>query len=402
MRAPDPPAQGLAQRPTVAQANDGRRRWLWAAALAGVVGWVANAVMLCVFGRGWDLDLRVYLGGGHALLSGADAYVEHFTPLHLPFSYPPFALIVMSPLSLLPTGVVEVLWWCLGALALTASIKITLRAAGAERFTQWTLALGIGGVAAIAAEPVRGGIDLGQINVELMLMVIADLLVVRGRGRGLLVGIAGAIKLTPLYFVLYFAITRDWRALRNSLAAFAILTGGSSLLLPHESSLYFFHELRMPGKFGGLGSVSNQAWAGVFHRTPFLGMPGSSALLVVLCLATTGLVIWVAVLVVERSPVQAMVVIGIGALLVSPISWSHHWCWLVLFPVTAWQLRRDRALLTINLIVLACATLGVYSFFRHGPSRSIASALLVVLAASSLVIWLCHGLRVRASALIAA
>src|SRR6516162_9392936 len=93
------------------------------AALAlGVVGWLASALALLVWGRGWNLDLRVYLAAGHALLQGSPVYALRFTERSLPFSYPPFALAALSPLSLLPQGLVEVLWWVLNAVALTATV----------------------------------------------------------------------------------------------------------------------------------------------------------------------------------------------------------------------------------------------------------------------------------------
>ncbi len=357
-------------------------------AVVGLACWLASALVMCTVGRGWSLDLRVYLAAGRAFLSGHAVYSLSFTAQHLPFSYPPFALAILSPISELPTSVVEAGWWVLDAVALTATLWIALASAGVGRRARWQLAVGIGGIAALALEPVRSNIDYGQINVVLMLMVVADLLAVKGRGRGLLVGIAAAIKLTPLYFVLYFLVTRDTRALRNSVGSFAVLTGVSWLLMPSQSDRYFLHELRSPNQFGGLGSVSNQAWAGILHRTPFSVTVGSSVLWIVLCLATTVVVCWLAARVVDRSPLQAAFAIGLGSLLVSPLSWSHHWCWLVLLPIVAWQLRDDRVLLALNGLVLLDVTLGVYLWFRRGASRSIASSVLVLLVAALLVWWL--------------
>ena len=359
------------------------------AALAlGVVGWLASALALLVWGRGWNLDLRVYLAAGHALLQGSPVYALRFTERSLPFSYPPFALAALSPLSLLPQGLVEVLWWVLNAVALTATVWCGLDELELERVARLELAVGVGGVAALVLEPVRNGVDYGQINVVLMLLVVADLLVVRGRARGLLVGVASAVKLTPLYFVLYFVVARERRALATAVGSFAALTGLSWLLLPHESARYFLHELRKPDQFGGLNSVSNQAWSGILHRAPFAHVPVATLLWLVLSAATTVLAIWLATLVVQRSRLQATVVLALAGLLVSPLSWSHHWCWLVLLPITAWQLRAHRSLLVLQVAILACAALGPYEWFRHGASRSVASSLLCLLVAALLVWWL--------------
>lgn len=363
------------------------RRAAHAAAALGALGWLASALVMYHWGRGWSLDLRVYLGAGHALLSGQPVYALHFTSRHLFFSYPPFALAVLSPLSLLPTGTAEVLWWLVDALALTATLRIALDGSRLERRTKWELAVAIGGLAAVALEPVRSGIDYGQVNVVLMCMVVADVLAVRGRPRGVLVGVAAAIKLTPLYFLVYFLVARDSRALRNALCSFVVCTGASWLLWPSDSSRYFLHDLRNPGQYGGLGSYSNQAWAGILHRPPFAGMPGSTAVWLALCVATTALVAWLAARVVARSPLQAVVVVALGSLLVSPLSWSHHWCWLVLLPLTAWQLRGRRSLLALQALVLAGAALAPYLLFRHGASRQVADDALVVVVATMLVGW---------------
>ncbi|MGW3466951.1 glycosyltransferase family 87 protein [Saccharopolyspora sp. NPDC000995] len=62
-------------------------------------------------------------------------------------------------------------------------------------------------------EPARETINYGQINLVLMALVAADFLLPRTRWpRGLLVGIAAAIKLTPLGFLLLFLPRRDYRA----------------------------------------------------------------------------------------------------------------------------------------------------------------------------------------------
>src|SRR5262249_24860432 len=57
----------------------------------------------------------------------------------------------------------------------------------------------------------------GQINILLMLLVIADLTrrdgTTLGRRvpRGVLIGLAAAIKLTPGLFIVYLAVARKWR-----------------------------------------------------------------------------------------------------------------------------------------------------------------------------------------------
>ena len=59
-----------------------------------------------------------------------------------------------------------------------------------------------GGVARPSpSEPVRSNMDYGQINLVLMLLVVADLTGRQPWRRGLLIGLAAAVKLTPLVYL---------------------------------------------------------------------------------------------------------------------------------------------------------------------------------------------------------
>lgn len=390
-------AQGSGERGLAIDAapSPGAARLVTLGLAAGVAGFLASAIVMLVAGRGWSLDLRVYLAAGRAFLDGRAVYELRFTSSRLPFSYPPFALAALSPLSLLPTGFVEVLWWLVDAGALVSTLWIATRELAIDRRARLAVVVGIAGLSLVALEPVRSNTDYAQINVLLMAMVVADALAVRGRGRGLLVGIASAVKLTPLYFVVLFAVGGDRRAVRNAIGTFAILTGVTWLFMPAASDRYFLHELRDPNQFGGLGAVSNQSLAGILHRSPFDGFGGVDVLWLGLCLATTVVVVVLARRLAARSALQALVVVGIGALLVSPLSWSHHWCWLVLVPITAWQLRGHRAIVALQITLLVVAAIAPYWLFRHGASRSIASCLLVVVALALLVTWLAVELKER-------
>jgi alpha-1,2-mannosyltransferase len=354
-------------------------------ALVGVVAWLGTAAELGLGPRQF-LDLQVYLAGGRALLDGGHhLYTLHVTSLHLPFTYPPFAAAVFAPLSVVPAGLVQVLWSIVAAYTIVATVEIGSSVLGLNRRSRWALAIAIGGVASLVLQPIQSGLGLGQVDTQLMLLVMVDLLCVRGRARGVLVGVASAIKLTPLFFLLYFVVTRDWRALRTSAVTFVAITGMTWAFLPRISSHYFLHVLGHPGVIGGLGTRANQAWAGILNRAPF---HGSTWGWIVLGVVTTVLATALAALVVRRCPLQAVVALAFGSLLVSPISWSHHWCWIVLLPIIAWQQRADRLLLACNVVVLGVAAVAAFRYFGLGASRAVASDALVVLTTAWLSIWL--------------
>src|SRR6266852_979094 len=131
------------------------------------------------FGSSWHLDLRVYRAAGDALRHGGSPFTTDFTANGLPFTYTPFALLVLSVLSFGALGLMEGFWWLLSAVCLvgTAVLMITSTFAVPTRRASAVGGL-LCGVASLALEPVRSNLDYGQINLMLMVMVVVDLTLV--------------------------------------------------------------------------------------------------------------------------------------------------------------------------------------------------------------------------------
>src|ERR1700722_7772368 len=207
-----------------------------------VVVWALSALYMWHFGPSWHLDLRVYRAADRKLFSGGNPFVGLFTANKLPFTYPPFALVVLTPLDFGPLGLVEALWWLASSAALVASLFLLLeaeraRAAGNRerhderrlRLRSLAIAAAIGAVATLALEPVRSNMNYGQINLILMLLVVCDLTCANSRWRGVMVGLAAAIKLTPLVYLGYFLVRRDQRSFLRGGATFVVATAATGL-----------------------------------------------------------------------------------------------------------------------------------------------------------------------------
>jgi alpha-1,2-mannosyltransferase len=305
--------------------------------------------MAFIWGHYRFLDLRVYMGAAHELLAGRDPYDFHFTFVKLYATYPPFALAVFSPLSMLPVHLLVYLWSlanlaCLGWLCMTALTEVGAlggdRPSGLRRLVLPAL-LAFG--CTILLEPVRADLGFGQVNLFLISMVVADVLKRRRRGRGMLVGAAAAVKFTPLVFVLLLAAERDWRAVRRSVATFAGATAAAWAIAPSVSDQYFLHFGTMEQRIGAPSYVSNQSLNGIFTR---LGLGGfSSAGMWFICsLAVMGLAFVLARRLVGKggSLLPALLVFATAGLLASPISWDHHWSWVALLPFAALDRRLAR------------------------------------------------------------
>ena len=183
------------------------RRLVLAALVAGVV------LYLAVLGPRYGLDLRVYRDSASTWWSGRNPYQPTYTIHNLPFTYPPFALPVLAPLSWVPFRWSQWILWVVSIGAGTAAVLIVRGGrAGLRNGRDWQASLGWVCAAVLVLEPMHSAIDYGQIEVVLMFVIVADLLVVPAPFRGVILGLAGAVKLTPLIFLLVLVVRGDWRS----------------------------------------------------------------------------------------------------------------------------------------------------------------------------------------------
>jgi alpha-1,2-mannosyltransferase len=252
-------------------------------------------------------------------------------------------------------------------------------------------------VSTLALEPVRSNMDYGQINLLLMLLVVLDCTRATSRWRGALIGVAAAVKLTPLVYLGFFIVRRDLKSSIRGAGTFLVVSLLAWAVLPKESARYWLHEAGDAARTGPIGSVSNQSWEGLLNRSPFHG--GSLAAIgwVVLSLATLACGLTLARrLVVSNRATEAILALALTELLISPVSWTHHWSWLVVAPivvVSLWDRHRGVAWLLVALLVLGIVA--PYWWVPRGPALDIAGNALVIWGAATLVIWTVAELRYR-------
>jgi alpha-1,2-mannosyltransferase len=298
---------------------------------------VAGLVVgLHVVGESWDLswhagsyrpDLDVYRHGGQAWLHGQPLYDTAAWTGGARFTYPPFAAVLFSPLavaSLATDGVVLTLI----SIALTGVvIVITLQAQG-HRLPVWGL-VAITSLA-LLLQPVRATLGMGQINLVLLAAVVADVLLASTLWpRGLLVGLAAAVKLAPLVAVPFFMLRGNRRAVLVALLSFAAATALGAVLAPRDSLRYWTWAVFATDRIGKPISAPNQNLRAVVARLGLTG-PVGVAVWVMAAVVVVALVIVAGCRALRASqPGLALVLVAIAGLLVSPMSWSHHWVWCV-------------------------------------------------------------------------
>ena len=302
------------------------------ARLALAAAWAATtaAALAFAFSRGVPNDFRVYLGGARTLLEGGPLY--DLTIGGWGFTYPSFAGVLFMPLLLLPVRLAFLTWQTVGVASLIALswtiAKCLPQLAGRsrpDRFGTWTLTLCVF-AASLTFETVTENFEYGQINVLLAALVLMDTALFT-RQQGVLTGLSAGTKVTPGLFMVFMVTTGRWRDLARATVALAatLLVGiafGTSQVVR-----YWTLELFDTGRVGDTARVSNGSLRGVVERT----VAEDYATLVWVSLAVVALVVglWIATRWWPRDRWLRPALLGVTGLLVSPMSWPHHWIWVV-------------------------------------------------------------------------
>ncbi|MGW7416544.1 glycosyltransferase 87 family protein [Streptomyces sp. NPDC054863] len=308
----------------------------------------AGAVCLLSFAAFWAaqrlaqvsmIDLTVYRAEGATVLAGGDLYEMRVTAANLPTTYPPFAALLFTPLTLLDIGPMRTLATAGNLALLVALVHLSFRliGRGSPTVTLWVAS------AAVWCEPVWTTLRYGQINLAVAVAVLWDLTRHdRHRWAGAGIGLAAAVKLTPGLFVVFLLLTgvaaarragtyRDNPWLRRAavaVAAFSAATLASAALLPRDSRSFWTRKVFESSRVGNAEDTANQSLGGLLARLLHTGEPGLWWVSAAALVASLGLYAAVtAALRGERA--RATLTCAVTALLISPISWSHHWVWCV-------------------------------------------------------------------------
>lgn len=309
----------------------------------------------------YRIDVEVYRMGAQAWLDGRALYgnvalFHTLIGLDLPFTYPPLAAVVFVPLTWMTFPAASVLMTAVTLVLTVVAIAIVLTGLDVRAGRGW-LAAAIVATAVLFSEPIQANLAYGQINVVLMTLVLADCVPRRTPWpRGLLVGLAIAVKLTPAVFLLYFALRRDGRATLTGVTTFLVATLLGFVLAWRDSLEYWTAAVYDTGRIGPSGLKTNQNITGALFRLELapelrFGLWAAGSLLVL------GLTVWAVTRVLRAGePTLALVCVALFGLVVSPVSWSHHWVWalptVVITAVLAYR-RRNLALAAVTAAGIA-------------------------------------------------
>ncbi len=288
-----------------------------------------SATVCCVLAarsQAHFVDLHVYRMGGAVVLHGGRLYQLRF--VWLPFTYPPFAAVVFAALAVIPWKVAVAMLTGASVVALPAALYLVLRLSGPvreqARERAWTLALAAA-AAAIWLEPARATLGYGQVDILLTAAVLYDLsLPDTARPKGVMIGLAAGLKLTPAIFAVYLLVTGRRRAAATAAAAFAGTVAAGFAVLPASSAWFWAGRFASPGHVSPVQNPQNQSLYGALARAMHTAHVLPVWLPLAAATAVAGLALAAAA---SRRGDEALgfSLCAVTGLLISPISWIHHW-----------------------------------------------------------------------------
>jgi alpha-1,2-mannosyltransferase len=287
---------------------------------------------------GWMYDLNVYRMGGSILLKGTDLYAR--TTPH-PYTYPPFSALVFVGLTLLPPTVMAVLWTSLSIAGLMITTWLILGWIGISedrRRIAWTAVVFL---LAVWLDPIADTLLSGQVNVILMAIVLADLSLPDQNGlKGIGVGLAAGIKLLPVFFVLYLVVTRRLGAAARAVAAFLATVVIGFILAPADSVAFWRGTFLDSTRVGDPQNPRSESLQSVIVRWTHTTSGIRPLWLAAELLVAFGILVLARWAYRRGDELLGICTAAAGTLLLSPITWRHHWVWVL--PMLIWLVHQAR------------------------------------------------------------
>ena len=330
----------------------GTRRRLVAA--LGALLTIACAINEWNIDLGHRVDFRVY----HRAIRSIDGkgLYRYGVGNEAGFTYPPFAAVVLRPITWLGETVASHVW-LLVSIALAFAVfwvLIGLIDDGGPVAAHRPVVVGV----CLWAYPIHYTFRLGQINPLIVTLLAVDIVLMsRNRRAGLGTGLAAALKVTPLAMVGFLLVARPRDGLR-ALGAFLGATAFAALVLPSETRQYWTDKLFDTGRVGPAGGGRNVSLKSVVIEI----VPTGTLQTVAWAVVSVGLIVVAAVRIrriIDVDPVGAFVVGMCCSYAVSPITWTHH-LWFAVLALIVWAVRASRP---FDGLIIGLGALGLLNPF---------------------------------------
>jgi len=322
------------RRPVGEHVRPGGSRLLVVGAIVAAVAAIAYLIAVATHPMNDTLkgfDLQVYLGGAHeAIHHQGSLYTWIFNgDPGIQFTYTPFAALVFVAGHALSFKALMALVTIVSVVALVATVWIAFRELGWQGSARLGATLLVSGLV-FWTEPVQRELFLGQVELVLMGLITWDICQPDSRPwKGAMTGILAGIDLIPGIYILYLLVTRRFRQAAVAAGAFVVTVLIGFAALPHASVTWWLHgDFFQASRTGFVGDQQNQSLRGLLTR--LIGtVNGAQAPWLVLALIV-GLAGLAAAVILDRRgyTFAGFMAVVLTGLLVSPISWDHHWVWI--------------------------------------------------------------------------
>ena len=284
------------------------------------------------------------------------------------FIYPPFAALLLQPLSLLKWQSALLMWRVVLIGVVLFSTYLCLHLTGRDYF--W-LKFGFAAVAALSFFPLTETLAEGQIDPFILLFWVGGIyLFERGHSfwSAFLFALGTAVKVSPAIVVVLFLLRRRWTWLLSYVGSLIALVLFSTWRLGWSNHVTFVREI-LPKLSCGVALLANRSIPGLIYDIYLRRVPLAMEPLVPAWLCTIAKMAGVVLLITclywlwrqnktKSIPAREFMAFALLSLLISPVSWRHHYLLALLPLIHLWNSESIRRL---DLGVLAVATLSIGS-----------------------------------------
>lgn len=300
-------------------------------------------------------DLNYYRTAVLTVIDGSKSMYEAM-------AYPPFAYLLLWWLANTPPVLAAQLWAVASLILLIAMAAVLTAKAMDVRGQDWHTArwelasrTALATLMLCVSMPVYSQITCGQLSLLVIALPLFDLAgVLPKRFGGILVGLAAAIKVTPMIFSIYYLVTGQYRKAANAGGAFVVFTAIGAIFFPAQTWEYW---TRLGSTGQDIDPLLSDNWgirSMLARISPALAQP--TWLWAGLGLLLMALALWRARVAFRRGDrLEAGLIVAAAAIVVPPNALPHYFTWLPLIGIWLISTARRRG------VVVGCAIFAIYS-----------------------------------------
>jgi len=358
-----------------------------------------------MFGKAYGsngYDFSSYLLSSRTFFEGKNPYT---TGSIFPFIYPLFVCVLLSPLAYLPYWLSNVTWFIINVAALYLVTYEFLKLYS-ESFTRQEIIALLLIPFVVLIDVIQNNLLNGQINIVVLLLCVLFFkyhLKSRTLLASILLSVAISIKLTPLIFLVYLIVRKEFRHVATTIVMSAVLVVGLPYLVAGQNTFVWYSQYVHSFLVQNIVVTSQATDRLTFSFTSLLSflfpsMSTFAALAVAGCLSV-GPIIWAQASLPKDDTRKQMFVFSLYLLamvLISPMSETHHLINLLpaIVLVTLAGFYHTKRDFRISVGTLAIVFVSLMTRKVH-----IATAVIGILTLYGSVIWLLFHMNERSTAL---